>query len=156
MIYVKDMITSYVNTEVKQDVNSESIWIELINGRKKLIISNTYTPPNLSREGFTLLFQGINAAAKYRNVCIIGDFNYRNVDWISIVGDRESDDFINAIQDNYTTKKLLERSKIIAMSEAGLMPTEISRRLGICRQSVSGDAGGGNAAFCSVICPLIP
>ena len=33
-----------------------------------------------------LLFQKINAVAKYKNVCIMGDFDYRNVDWINFAG----------------------------------------------------------------------
>ena len=64
IIHLKITITSDVCSEVKSDVNSESIKVELINGREKLIIGNLYTPPNLSREASTLLFQEINAAAK--------------------------------------------------------------------------------------------
>ena len=61
-----------VSREVRSDVNSESIWVEFINRREKLIIANIYRPPNLSREASTLFFQEINAAAKYRNACIMG------------------------------------------------------------------------------------
>ena len=46
-------------------------------------IGNIYRSPNQSREASTLLFQESNAAAKYRNVCIMGDFNYKKVDWIN-------------------------------------------------------------------------
>ena len=81
-IYVRDMITSYVSREVKSDVNSESIWVELINGREKLIIGNIYKRPNQFRKVFKLLFHEIHAATRYRHVFIMGDFNYRNVDWI--------------------------------------------------------------------------
>ena len=35
------------------------------------------------------------------------NFNYRNEDWIQIVGDHESDDFIDIIHDNFL--KLLVR-----------------------------------------------
>ena len=77
---MKDTITGYVSSKVKSDVNSKSIWIEFINGRKKQIIGNIYRPPNLSRETSMLLIQEIIAAAKYKNVCTMGDFNYRNVD----------------------------------------------------------------------------
>ena len=107
-MYVKNTITSYVNTEVKSDVNSESIWVELINGRGKIIIGNIYTPPNRSREVSKVLFQEINAAAKYRNVCIMGDFNSRNVDWINTTRDHESNDLINLIQNNFL-KQILSK-----------------------------------------------
>ena len=92
---MKKTIASYVSMEVKSDVNSESIREELINGREKLIIGNIYIPPNPSREASTLIFQEFNAETKYRNVCIMEDFNYRNVDLINTAGDHESDDFIN-------------------------------------------------------------
>ena len=63
--------------------------VELINGREKLIIGNIYRSPNLSREASKLFLQEISAAYEYRAVCIMGDFNYNNVDWINITGDRE-------------------------------------------------------------------
>ena len=48
-MYVKNTITSaQVCTKVKSDVNSESIWVELISGREKLFIGNIYRPSNLS------------------------------------------------------------------------------------------------------------
>ena len=74
-IYVKNTITSYVSRDVKLDVNSESIWVKIIKWREKLTMGNIYKSPNLSRETSTLLFQKINAAAKYRKVCIMRDFN---------------------------------------------------------------------------------
>ena len=39
------------------------------------------------------------------------DFNYRNVDWIYIAGDHESDDFINIIQDNFLKQIVSELTR---------------------------------------------
>ena len=98
-------------TEVKSDVNSESIWVELIDEKEKQIIGNFYSPPNLSRETSMLLFQEIIATAKCRNVCIIGGFNYKNVDWINIARNHELDDFINIIQVNFLKQIVSEPTR---------------------------------------------
>ena len=136
MIYVKKTITSYVSKEVKSDVNSKSIWIELTDEKEKQIIGNFYRPPNLYRETSALLFQEINVEAMYRNVCIMGyfnyknvdwintagdhknknvctmgDFNYRNVDWINIVINHKLDDFIDIIEDNFLKQIVSESTR---------------------------------------------
>ena len=38
----------------------------------------------------------------------MGDFNHRNIDWLNIAGDHESDDFINIIQ-NYFLKQIVRK-----------------------------------------------
>ena len=96
---------------MKSNVNSKSIWVELIYRREKLIISDIYRPSNLSRKVSMLLFQEVNAAAEYRNVCIMGDFNYRNVDWINIAGDHKPDDFFDIIQDNFLKQIVSEPTR---------------------------------------------
>ena len=46
-----------------------------------------YRPPSLSREETTLIFQENSVVvARYKNVCIMGDFNYGNIDWVNYVG----------------------------------------------------------------------
>ena len=55
-IIITEIQTHEVHKYLLKIINSESIWVELINGREKLIIGNIYKPPNLSREASTLLF----------------------------------------------------------------------------------------------------
>ena len=38
----------------------------------------------------------------------MGDFNYRNVDWINVVGDHESEEFTKVIQDNFLMQIVTE------------------------------------------------
>ena len=97
---MKDTLNSYVSSTVKSDVNSKSLWVELINNREEFITAYIYRSSQLTREASKLLFQEINTAAKYKNVCIVGDFNCRNVDWINIVGDHESEVSQPAEEDN--------------------------------------------------------
>ena len=115
---------------MKADINNESIWVELIYGREKLIIGDVYKLPNLFRDTVTLLFQEINAAGKYRNVCIIGYFNYRNIDWINIAVDHESDDFINIIKDNFLKQILSEPTREDSILDYLVSNMEIGGTLG--------------------------
>ena len=61
-----------------------------------------YRSPSLSREKTTLIFQEINiAATRYKNVCIMGDFNYRNIDWVNYISDNESEELIRFVNENF-------------------------------------------------------
>ncbi len=42
-----DTLRFTVNNLVRADVNSESVWVDILNGREKLIIGLQYRPPNL-------------------------------------------------------------------------------------------------------------
>ena len=70
-------------------------------GRKKLVVGVVYRPPDLGIEASSSLMQELTRASKYNNVCIMGDFNYRNIDWESMTGDGNSEEFLNAIQDSF-------------------------------------------------------
>ncbi len=49
-IYVRDTINSYVNNFVRASDNSESVCVEVILGKDKLLLGNVYRAPNLSSE----------------------------------------------------------------------------------------------------------
>ena len=83
-------------------VNNETLWVEVVNGRDRLLLGCIYRTPSLSREETNLIFQEISAAAtRCNNVCIMGDFNYRNIDWVNNVGDSEAEEFLDVINDNF-------------------------------------------------------
>ena len=67
--------------------------MEVILGKVKLLLGNVYSAPNLPSEATGSLLQEISSASQFKNLCIMGDFNYRNVDWINVVGDHESEEF---------------------------------------------------------------
>ena len=70
-LYVKSTINSYVNTTIKTDSNTESLWIDIIMGRKKLVVGIVYRPPDLGIEGSASLLQELTRASRYNNVCIM-------------------------------------------------------------------------------------
>ena len=102
-IYVDDSLNSFISSTVETGVNNESLWIEIVNGRDRLLIGCIYRPPSLSREETSLIYQEISAAAtRYNNVCIMGDFNFRGIDWVNNVGrTREEEEFLDVINDNF-------------------------------------------------------
>ncbi len=44
---------------------------------------------------------GKNSAGRYSQVCMVGDFNFMNIDWRMMVGNKEAKEFLKVIQDNF-------------------------------------------------------
>ena len=87
------------------------MWVEITEGREKLIMGVIYRPPSLGKEAAQPIWQEMSRAAKYNNLCIMGDFNFRNIDWDNIVGDYESEDFLDAVQDNFLNQLITEPTR---------------------------------------------
>ncbi len=100
-IYVKETLRFTVNNSVRANVNSESIWADILNGREKLVLSIQYRPPYLRREDTNSLLQEIRRTCRNKNVCCLRDYNFRRIDLEGVVGDQESEDFLRVLQDNF-------------------------------------------------------
>ena len=100
-LYVRNTLNSYVNTTIKTHRNTESLWIDIITGGKKIVVGIIYRPPDLDGESSAAIIQEIERASRYNNVCIMGDFNYRGIDWDSMTGDRSTEEFLNVIQEGF-------------------------------------------------------
>ncbi len=90
-VYVKDNINCFINQSIKVDGMAESVWVEIVKAKEKFIFGVIYRPPNAADGVNTVLFHEISRAARYRDVCICGDFNYAGIDWINLVGDSQKD-----------------------------------------------------------------
>lgn len=111
-IYVKQSLNSFISRSVKSGENSETLWVEIVSGRERLLLGCVYRPPSLSRELTSLIFQEITAAAaRFRNLCIMGDFNYRNIDWSNNTGDNVSEEFLELINDNFLRQLINEPTR---------------------------------------------
>ncbi len=73
---MRDTLRCVVNTPLRADVNSESIWVDILKGREKLTFGVQYRPRNLGREDTNSLLQEISGASRNKNVCILGDYNF--------------------------------------------------------------------------------
>ena len=60
-----------------------------------------YMPPDLDEADSAPLIQEIGRAARYNNVCIMGDFNHRGIDWNRMTGDGNAEEFLNVIQNGF-------------------------------------------------------
>ena len=110
-LYVRNTLKSNVNTTIKTDRNTESLWIDIIIGGKKIVVGIIYRPPDLDEEACASIMQEIARAARYNNVCIMGDFNYRGIDWDTMTGDRSSEEFLNVIQDSFLKQLVREPTR---------------------------------------------
>ena len=137
IIYIKDNLQCCVNSTIKLDDNTESLWLNVKEGKNKLVIGLLYRPPNLSKEASNLLWQEIERACRSKHVCIMGDFNYRNIDWEALVGDQEAEEFLNVVQDNFLRQIINEPTRgnnildlVLTNREEVIKDTEIGGNLG--------------------------
>ena len=49
-IYVENSINSFTSRTVETGANSETLWVEIVKGRERLLLGCVYRPPSLSRE----------------------------------------------------------------------------------------------------------
>ena len=110
-VYIRDTLQCCVNNSIRLDDKTESIWIDLKEGAHAMLLGVIYRPPNTCKEDSMLLWQEISKASKYNNLCVLGDFNLRNIDWNLMIGDNEADDFLNVIQDNFLKQVILEPTR---------------------------------------------
>ena len=100
-LYVRDTFQCSVNNVIKIDDRVESIWVEVREAVRKTVLGVVYRPPSLSRGDSIPIWQEINRACKYEQLCVLGDFNLRNIDWELTVGDNDAEDLLKLIQDNF-------------------------------------------------------
>ncbi len=68
-LYIKDTLRFTVNNSVRADVSSGLVWVDILNGREKLVFGIQYNPPNLRREDTNSLLHEISRACRNKNVC---------------------------------------------------------------------------------------
>ena len=74
--------------------------------RMKFVAGIIYRPPDLDEAASASLMQELARASRYDNVCVMGDFNYRRIDWNSMIGDGCSEEFLNVVQDGLFSHNL--------------------------------------------------
>ena len=78
-------------------------------------------PPNLGKVYSIPIWQEINRACKYDQLCVLGDFNLRNNDWDLTVGDDDAEDLLKLVQDNFLNQVITEPT--IEYNSLGLIIT---------------------------------
>ena len=72
-IYVKDSLNCYRKSDIKINENTESVWVEVNNGRKKIVLGAIYRSPKLSRDDSKYLWEEISKATNNNQTIIVGD-----------------------------------------------------------------------------------
>ena len=138
VLYVKSTLQCCINSSIRVgDDNTESVWVDVTGGRDKIVLGLIYRPPNESMEVTSSLLQEIARACRYRQVCILGDFNFRNIDWGNITGDREAEEFLNVVQNNFLKQVIREPTRqgnildlVLTKSENDISEVEVGGQLG--------------------------
>ena len=80
---------------------TNSVWIEVVNNDgKKTVIGVVYRSPNSAETNNEKLNKCLQELSN-RNLVIMGDFNYPNIDWNNLHTTRDGSDFMNLIMDNF-------------------------------------------------------
>ena len=111
ILYVRDNLQSYTKADIKSSSISETVWVELGFQRNKILVGVIYRPPNLDQDNSEIIYNEISKASRSNTVCIMGDFNFRGINWNSISGDRESSKFLEIVEDNFLYQKVLEPTR---------------------------------------------
>ena len=74
-LYVKDTLQCCINSRIKTDSKTESLWVDIKEGSQSVVMGLVYRPPNASDQINSSLWEEINRAVRYSKVCVVGDFN---------------------------------------------------------------------------------
>ena len=110
-LYIRDTLQCCINSKIKTDSKTESLWVDIKEGSQTAVMGLVYRPPNASQEINSSLWQELNRASRYRQIYVLGDFNYRNVDWELMIGNRESEEFLKIMQDNFLKQVVMEPTR---------------------------------------------
>ncbi len=63
-LYVRDTIQCCINSRIKTDCKTESIWVDIKEGSQSIVLGVVYRPPTSTKEINTSLWQEINRAGR--------------------------------------------------------------------------------------------
>ncbi len=83
--------------------------------------------------------QEISRACRSKNVCFLGDYNFRRIDWERVIGDLESEDFLRVLQNNFLKHVVTEPTRgenildlVLTNNENMISEVDVGSQLG-CR-----------------------
>ena len=107
-IYVKDNISSTLNTELTNHIFSESVWVNIqLSKTDTFLVGGVYRSPQSNYENNDLLLDLLHKAkeTKFSNVLVLGDFNMPEINWelwtTSKSENHISYKFLECLRDNF-------------------------------------------------------
>ena len=116
--YIHESLSSILVENLSTEPFEESVWCCCkLDNSDKLLIGNVYRSPNSSSENNKNLNVLLKSAmqASYSHVLITGDFNYKEIDWLTIEStvdiDNDASIFLENIRDLYLTQHVTQHTR---------------------------------------------
>ena len=129
LLYVHNSITSSLCTELDSFKN-ESIWCRMSAGTGRdsddIHIGVVYNSPNADISEINEMFSVIRFVSG-RQVLVMGDFNYPDIDWDCLESDSVGESFLNLVQDCFLFQHVLTPTRgnnildLVLSSEEGMV-----------------------------------
>ena len=119
-LYIKNDLNPSECIELNNHEFQEAVWCNFLSeNNDKILIGCIYKSPNSTEDNVNNLLKLLNEEEinKYDKVCIVGDFNYPNINW-------------RGVSKNYKDQKFVECSRDIFLHQMVCNPTR--RREGQC------------------------
>ena len=101
MLFIKNDIDFVQIFHENSEHFSNSVWIKIAHNQgKKTVIGVIYRSPNSTRENNDRLINCIKEIA-HRELILMGDFNYPDIDWENISAGHEGSLFFNTVMDYF-------------------------------------------------------
>ena len=87
----------------------ESVWCEFkTENKERVLIGCVYRSPNSSKENSEELHKLLKSEQfeKFDKICIVGDFNYPNINWQGLWTNKEDNDFVECLRDAFLVQKV--------------------------------------------------
>ena len=79
LAYVNENLSCCIKNNIKSNETSETLWLEIGYGKERIVLGVVYRSPNLDIMNSKIIYDEISKASRYNKVCIVGDFNFRNI-----------------------------------------------------------------------------
>ena len=110
LLFVKDSIDSAINEDLSE-LSCESLWIKIYMDKNYSInLGICYRSESATAAEIDCMYQAITAASQGQAL-IMGDFNYRTINWTTLEADSHEKPFINLIQDCFLTQHVLQPTR---------------------------------------------
>jgi len=107
LLYIRDtLVAEQLDTEQQ---GGETVWVKIGGGvSEHIVLGVCYKSPTANREEVDDLYKEIRKYSQFRNLVLMGDFNFGEIDWVNnLGGSRGGQEFIDLVGDCFLTQKVM-------------------------------------------------
>ena len=110
LLYVREGLGAVREEQIGRNIN-ESIWVRILDSvKREIYIGVCYKSPTASREEIESLYECINHYSKRKSL-IMGDFNFKDINWVDMEAVGEGREFVTLINDCFRTQHVLKATR---------------------------------------------